>query len=374
MNTANRQQILVVDDVPQNIDVLANILSPTYQVKAALNGERALAIARSNPSPDLVLLDIAMPGMDGYEVCHRLKEQENTREIPVIFVSALSDEKDETHGLALGAVDYIAKPVSPPIVAARVANHLLIHNQKRRIESALAELQKLEQLKDDLAHMIIHDMRSPLTVIILGLECIKQIMPSGIDDKNLKFALGEAEKLNQMVEALLDVSRLESGKMPLHPVRHDLLKVAQDAVSANLGLAEAQMVRLSLKGDSSVAEFDEKLVYRVFANLIGNAIKFSPEKSGIEIHVRSLAGGVSASVSDFGPGISEEYRQRIFEKFSQIEARQNNEQHSTGLGLTFCKLAVEAHGGRIGVKSEVGIGSTFWFSLPQTCLTGESLN
>ncbi|MEK6805275.1 MAG: two-component system response regulator [Pseudomonadota bacterium] len=133
--TTNRPTLLLVDDTPVNIDVLRAALEDHYDLKVALNGERALSIAAADPAPDLVLLDIMMPGMDGYEVCRRLKAAERTRRVPVIFVTALNDTEDETQGFAVGAVDYITKPVSPPVVQARVATHLKLYDQERHLEA-----------------------------------------------------------------------------------------------------------------------------------------------------------------------------------------------------------------------------------------------
>ncbi len=139
MTEARTETILVVDDTPDNIDVLSGLLRPAYRVKAATSGERALQIARAQPHPDLILLDIMMPGMDGYQVCETLKSDPRTRHIPVIFVTARSEVEDEARGLALGAVDYITKPVSPPIVLARVRTHLRLYDQNRQLEEKVRE-------------------------------------------------------------------------------------------------------------------------------------------------------------------------------------------------------------------------------------------
>ena len=339
--------LLIVDDTPENIEVLVEILSPEYRTKVALTGEKAVGLCAGDGPPDLILLDVMMPGMDGYEVCRRLKVAEPTRDIPVIFVTAKTEEQDETKGLELGAVDYITKPISPAIVKARVRTHLALLTQRQQIEESYVRLQELESLRDNLTGMIVHDMRSPLMAIMGGVQLLSEKLDEADEDFQFAtMATAAASELNEMVTSLLDISRMESGHMPLEAI------------------AEFEEIRLAVTGESTPAAVDEKLLHRVFQNLLNNAIKFSPGGSTVLVTVARDGECVRVAVADSGPGISEEYREKIFEKFGQVEARKKSQKHFAGLGLTFCKLAVEAHGGQIGVDSEVGRGSTFWFTLP----------
>ncbi len=369
-----RECLLIVDDTPENIDVLAGVLSPEYRTRVALNGKKALDICGGDAPPDLILLDIMMPGMDGYEVCRRLKASERTRDIPVIFVTARAEEQDETRGFALGAVDYITKPVSPTIVKARVRTHLDLLEHRREIERNYARLQELEELRDNLTHMIIHDMRTPLMGAMGGVQLL-----SGGEKKldveaeeHVNMALSAVRELDVMVTSLLDISRIESGKLALECNECDVKSLAVAIADRMAPNAEFEEMQIAVSGESVFASVDEKLIERVFQNLLNNAIKFSPAHSTVKVAVSADEENVRVTVTDSGCGIPEKYQEKIFEKFGQIEARQNREKHSTGLGLTFCKLAVEAHGGRIGVVSPVtqagedgpGRGSTFWFTLP----------
>ncbi len=170
--------------------------------------------------------------------------------------------------------------------------------------------------------------------------------------------------LIEMVSSLLDVSRMEAGQMPLNLVSSDILDIARAAVESVAVLAQEKALTVCVTGDSASNAVDRDIMHRVFVNLLGNAIKFSPTGGSIGVDVSSAGETVRATVTDQGGGIPPEYHKRIFEKFSQAKSRNDGQKHSSGLGLTFCKLAVEAHGGHIGVDSEVGKGSTFWFELP----------
>ncbi len=219
MNQATpRQTILVVDDAPENIDVLTGILSDNYRVKAAINGEKALKIAEKSP-PDLILLDIMMPKMDGYEVCRALKQDPRTRKIPVIFVTAKGDVEDETHGFALGGVDYIPKPISPPIVLARVRTHLSLYDQNRALEEKVrhrtAELNKSQfeiikrlgraaEFKDNETGM--HVMRMSHYACIIGKE-------TGMDDVELDLLLNAMPMHDVGKIGIPDHIMLKPGKL-----------------------------------------------------------------------------------------------------------------------------------------------------------------
>ena len=361
-----RETILIVDDTPENLDILIGILKDAYRLKVATDGQEALELAAVAP-PDLILLDIMMPQMDGFEVCQRLKAEEDLRDVPVIFVSALDETRHKVRAFCEGGADYVTKPFQPDEVEARVATHLRLRRQHRELEQSYERLRELEQLRDNLTHMIIHDMRSPLMAASSGLGFVAEgnHEPSEEERTFLTMTQSAVLELTTMVEALLDISRMESGQMPVELAEHDLRTIAEAAIERSKLLAEFEEVCLTLSGEPSPARVDESLILRVLLNLLGNAIKASTSGAFVEVRVSSKDDTVRAEVSDSGPGIPAEHRERIFEKFGQVEARRNKEKHSTGLGLTFCKLAVEAHAGRIGVDSEVGKGSTFWFELPR---------
>lgn len=359
--------ILVVDDSPENIQVLTAVLHTEFRVKAALNGERALKIAASSPSPELILLDIMMPDMDGYEVIDQLKSDPATAHIPVIFVTAMTQEVDEEKGLNLGAVDYITKPISPVIVLARVKTHLALHRQSRELEISYKKLQQMELLRDNLVHMLVHDMRTPVSVMEMSLSLLKDDIGNDLNVENqldLDDALNGTKKLIKMINDLLDVSRMESGKMPLQRVRTNVVRIAEDAIAQVRKLAEEINLSLDTEHEEILVACDPEIIIRVILNFLHNALKFTPAGGSVTVTITIKDGSVKVAVADTGPGIPDEFQDHVFDKFGQTrEARQYL---SSGLGLTFCKLAIDSHQGEIGVESEPGKGSRFWFSLPLT--------
>lgn len=359
--------LLLVDDTPENLDILTGILKDDgYRLKVATTGQEALDIA-ATALPDLVLLDVMMPDMDGFEVCRRFKNDQRLRNVPVIFVSALGDVKSKVRAFTGGGVDYVTKPFQPEELRARVATHLEFRRQRRQLAESYEKLQNLERLRDGLVHMIVHDMRSPLTGIICMLGMLKAEMVDTRDGEWLagfNAALASANMLREMISSLLDVSRMEASKMPLDLHRVDLRGVIADGIASLVALAGQRRLTFTPPERPAMVFCDPDVTRRIVVNLVANAIKFTPPAGDVRIVVSSGERGVRVTVTDTGPGIPQEYHVRIFEKFGQVPTRGEGQKHSTGLGLAFCKLAAEAQGGEIGVDSEVGKGSVFWFVLP----------
>lgn len=343
------QSIVIVDDTPANVILLEKMLAERgYNARPVLSGKLALEAAREQP-PDLILLDITMPGMNGYEVCEQLKADKALKNIPVIFISALNETIDKVKAFKLGAVDYVTKPFQFEEVYARVQTHL--------------QLRRLEKLRDDLTHMVVHDLRNPLSVIFGFLELLEQ-KPGQLSAEVQTFiplARLCSEELLNMIGSILDVSKMGAGEMKLERKPCDL-EALVNAVIATTQLFGARTLTLETSESSPSVTVDAGLIRRVLQNLVSNALKFTRPGGNVHIVVTPGETEVRVAVSDAGPGIEPQYHQQIFEKFGQVE--DGNNHLGTGLGLTFCKLAVEAHGGRIGVASEVGKGSTFWLELP----------
>jgi len=344
--------ILIVDDTPANLLLLVRMLTERgYKPQPVLSGKLALEAARAEP-PDLILLDITMPEMNGYELCAQLKADAALKEIPVIFISALNETIDKVKAFRVGAVDYVTKPFQFEEVYARVQTHL--------------QLRRLEKLRDDLTHMVIHDLTSPLSVIFYCLDLMKYDEAANLSASTEKFvalARHSAEELNNMIRSILDVNKIGAGEMKLRHEPCELDSLIRGVLAAPQPLPENRTVTFDLPEASLTVAADFGLIRRVLQNLISNALRYTPAGGNVRIVVTPSSSEIRIAIADAGPGIAPENHQRIFEKFGQVE--DSNHRLGTGLGLTFCKLAVEAHGGRIGVESEVGKGCTFWFALPR---------
>jgi signal transduction histidine kinase len=368
---ADAPDILVVDDTPANLQLLTGMLKERgYKVRPVPSGKLALQAAKNAP-PDLILLDINMPELDGYEVCAQLKRDERTRDVPVLFISALNETIDKVLAFGVGGLDYITKPFQFEEVDARVAAHLKLRRlqldlalRNRELQRSNEELRRLQELRDNLTQMIVHDLRSPLTGIcgtyeLLALETDK--LPSAIQ-KMVELSRGSLDQILAMINSLLDVSKIEAGELQLHRCDCDLVDLTREAVDLLAGVRGNRQVLIEPESESLFLSVDRDLISRVLQNLLGNALKFTKPGGEIRVHLARQNDSVRVSVIDNGPGIPPEYHQRIFEKFGQVES--TTSRTGTGLGLTFCRLVVEAHGGSIGVVSVVGKGSTFWFELP----------
>jgi signal transduction histidine kinase len=363
-------RVLVVDDQDPNRLLLRDLLEAQgHEVVEAVDGAEALQQVATT-APDAVLLDIGMPGMDGFEVCRRIKSDPSTAHIPVLLVTALSQRDQRLLGISAGANDYITKPIDRSDLTLRVRNAVRMHRLYVEVEQQYRRLERLELLRDSLVHMIVHDLRSPLAGIRAYLDLLK-LDGAGRLDREMTQSIDEARKvaveMTEMVSDLLDVSRLEAGKMPLELTLTDLGSIAADAVTGIGAPARRVAVHLEQGPEQLRAMIDPSVIRRVIANLVGNAIKFTPASTAgrIRVSVQGTDGAVRVSVSDTGPGIPRQFHEKIFEKFGQVEAARHGTKQSSGLGLTFCKFAVEAHGGTIGVESVVGQGSTFWFVVPR---------
>jgi signal transduction histidine kinase len=359
-------RVLVVDDHEANRILLRDILElDGHTTILASSGSEAL-LAAADPELDLVLLDVNMPGMDGLEVCRRLRADPASTSLVIILVTALAERSHRLDGIAAGANDYLTKPIDRPDLLLRVRNALRLRGLHREIATQYRKLQELEQMRDSLVHMLVHDFRTPLTTISAYLQMAQARVVELADPvlvNDLEEMSQSVDELADMVSDVLDVSRFEAGAMPLRRSSIDLRQIAAEAI-ASVGGHRRASVEFCPPGESVVALADPDLIRRVIANLLNNAVKFTPLSGQIRVQVASATSGSLVQVQDNGPGIPVEFQGHIFEKFGQAGGTGGRVVRSSGLGLTFCKLAVEAHGGWIGVESEVGKGSTFRFTLP----------
>ena len=367
--------LLVVDDNEENRDVLARRLQKQgHWAVTASGGQEALEALVDQPF-DLVLLDIMMPDMDGYEVLSRIKSDPATQRLPVIMISALDETDSVVRCIEMGAADYLPKPFNPTLLRARVGASLRekrARDRELRYTAALADsyrrLQELEQLRDDLTNMIVHDLRTPLTSLLSGLQTVPLVGDMNeTQAEMLEIAVDGGQTLLGMINDLLDVEKMEQESVPLSRIPLTAAGLIERAMAQVGMLAQAGGLTLVEQAAPDLPPFlgDEDKLRRTIVNLLGNAIKFTPVGGTITASAKLGGEGILFGVRDTGEGIPPEAFDRIFEKFGQVENRKAGRKMSTGLGLTFCKLAVEAHGGRIWVESESGGGSVFFFTVPR---------
>jgi signal transduction histidine kinase len=367
--------VLVVDDDANNRDVLSRRLQwQGHDVRIAGTGREALQMM-GEAAFDLVLLDIMMPDMDGYEVLGHIKSDERLRHIPVIMVSALSELQSVVRCIEAGAEDYLAKPFNPTLLRARIGACLEKKRGRDResvlyeqLQSNYKKLQEVEKLRDDMRNMIVHDLRTPLTAVIIGVEMLEKFGALNDTQRELiTIAAGGGKTLLGMINDLLDVEKMESGTTQLEYRELSAAALVAGAVGQVVALAGDGQVALvtEIPGELPPFSGDENKLSRTLVNLIANAIKFTPAGT-VTISASSDAPSESEqtmrfAIRDTGQGIPAEAFERIFEKFGQLDS---HSKVGTGLGLAFCKLAVEAHGGAIQVESTPGVGSTFSFTIP----------
>jgi two-component system sensor histidine kinase/response regulator len=368
MSVNGAGKVLIVDDEPQNVMLLQDLLEARdYRVLTASDGQNGLILA-SEHNPDVVLLDVMMPRLSGFDVCRRLKAEPSTTMIPVLLVTALDAREDRLAGIGAGASDFISKPIDSADLLLRVRNAVATKRLHDQLSTQLRRLQELEAARDTLTHMVVHDLRSPLTGLIGYLELLGAIGRETGNAEAVEYttdAQAIASRLTEMVSQVLDVSRLEAGQMPLSLAETDLVLLLPAAVGG-LGATPAGLsVIYELPSEPVPVSCDPAVIGRVVANLVGNAYKFTRRDGEVRIGLVQRNGRVRFSVTDQGPGVAPEYRERIFEKFGQVPQSGSAGARSSGLGLTFCKLAVEAHRGEVGVESAETGGSRFWVELPR---------
>ena len=372
-------RILIVDDEEKNIKLLKGILlSQNYKFYEALNGQEAIELVH-DISPHLILLDVMMPGISGFEVCQKLKQDEKTRSIPIIMVTALNEKDHRLKAMELGADDFLSKPVDNTEVVVRVKSliriksyHDEISNNYKEIASKNEKLLELEKLKDGLFHMIVHDLRNPLWAVYgnLDLMLLDKHNLTQNQSKHLETCIGCCQELKEMIDSLLDIYKMEEGQMKLNMEKTDLEGLIDESIKPFLIKVEEKRIAFSYDcTDRNLSiQVDRRIVKRVLANLINNAIRHTRPGGEIKIEAGHYQnnGNLHVEVKDTGNGIEPDFHQKIFDKFEQVKLQKSGiPVGASGLGLSFCKLAVESHGGKIWVESEgEGKGASFQFTIP----------
>lgn len=392
--------IFVIDDNPINLNLLAHLLRERgYQVRIATSGRRGIVAVRTSV-PDLIMLDITMPEMNGYEVCQQLKADDQLRDIPVIFISALDDALDKVKAFEVGGVDYVTKPFQIEEVLARIENQLRIsqlqkelretNNQLERQRAQLLEanqkLKDVEQAKADFTAMLVHDLKSPLTVVKTMLDLLQfdEVINQAIAEQRLTDVMVASErnidKILDLIQEILEFSRIESQNLSLDTEPVNIEGILRDCVvtTSVTALQNHITVEADIQENLPLVFGDRVKLERVFSNLLSNAVKFTPTSGKITIEARQMNQPDSTSqdlpliavhISDTGEGIPAEEVPYVFEPYRQATKRKGR--LGVGLGLAIVKRIVTAHKGQLCVESQLGVGSRFTVLLP--ALSAEQL-
>jgi two-component system sensor histidine kinase/response regulator len=355
------RKILIVDDDRINIRILSTILKTEGYVLAEANsGEAAVEIYRQF-QPDLILLDVMMPGISGFDVCRELRRIHGDACAPVIFITAKNESDDVVEGLAAGGVDYLPKPFRQKEALARINTHL----QNRLL---IEQLNKANLAKNRFLGMAAHDLRNPLAAIrglaeFLGDGTVGELSEAQRDlVDNIQKA---SQAMLELVNDLLDVTAIESGELKIAPKPHDLVElIGKSVYLINIEANKKNTRVVFAPGRPIEARVDSAKIKQVVDNLLSNAVKYSPRGSTIGVELLSTATECSFSVKDQGPGIPDSERNLLFKDFSRLSAQPTGGEKSTGLGLAICRKIIEAHRGSISVQNLAAGGCEFRVTLP----------
>ena len=367
--------ILVIDDNLANLRLLTDVLSSrNFTVHEAANGPAGLEMA-ANLLPDIILLDISMPEMDGFEVCRQLKANPPVQDIPVIFISALSDTDDIVKGFELGGVDYITKPFKFREVLARINNQLMLVRQRQEIEAMRdrdrQSFESLARMKNEFIRAATHDLRNPLNVILGYTQVLERVEVNEAHrrllDESRQAIQDNVQKMRKLVTDMLDLAQMETAmQLQLEPVA---LGTFMDKALASFRVVAAQkkIVFRYFPPEADVQiTLDVNAITRVIDNVVSNAIKYTPEGGRIGVRVQVADAQAVIEVADTGVGIPESDLPHLFSAFYRASQPDHPDVEGSGLGLSIAKALVERHGGTIAVKSQVGAGSVFTITLPLT--------
>ena len=362
-------KILIVDDVMSNVLLLKVLLTnEKFAIATASNGRQALEQVEKE-NPDLVLLDVMMPDMSGFEVAQHLKSNPNTADIPIIFLTALNSTADIVKGFQVGANDFISKPFNKEELIIRVTHQISLVAAKRLILSKTEELQRTIAGRDKLYSVIAHDLRSPMGSIKMVLNMLILNLPSEKIGAEMYELLTMANQTTEDVFSLLDNllkwTKSQIGKLNVVYQDVDLVEVTDGVIEIFSMVASLKKIKIrEMKPEKMMVNADIDMLKTVVRNLLSNAIKFSKENSEVLVKMEEVDGMAVVSVQDYGCGISEEGQKKLLHTDTHFSTFGTNNEEGSGLGLLLCKDFVVKNGGKLRFTSKEGEGSIFSFSIP----------
>ncbi|SRR6056297_6467 len=366
-NKRDNNVILLVDDSINNLQLLGNLLkNEDYQIALAKNGKEALNIV-NEVVPELILLDIMMPEMDGYTVCRELKKNPYTKDIPIIFLTAKTTKEDIVKGFNTGGVDYITKPFNREELLARIKTHLELKKARDKITQQRRELEESNATKDKMFSVISHDLRAPLGGMKSMLDLVYEDKNEGknINKKSLDSLKKAADKTYNLLENLLYWSRSQRGQLVYEPEYINLYDLVIENVELLKTMIDNKKIHISNEiSDNLNAYADRNMVKTIIRNLIYNAIKFTKEEGEVKIYSKKEGNFVILSVEDNGVGITKENMEKIFNRKEYFTTYGTEREKGSGLGLNLIFDFLDKNKGELFIDSDYGKGSTFSFSLP----------
>lgn len=366
--------ILIVDDIPKNLQLLSSILnSEGFQIAFASSGVQALSVVGIT-KPDLILLDIMMPDMDGFEVCRRIKSNESLVDIPIIFLTGRIEPEDLAQGFQLGAVDYILKPFNTTELLSRVRTHIelkfardRLRDYNNQLTEYQNELQQTIAAKDKFFSIISHDLRGPFSGFIGLSELLRVDIETMDRDEIVQIATSMnngAKRLFNLLENLLEWANAQLGRIHYKPTKLDFHVVVEKIIQLNSNTAGEKKIKLSnlIQPDTNVIA-DYNMINTVVRNLLSNALKFTPSGGEIKIDSQDVNGSYEILVKDTGVGMDEATISKLFRIDTKISNPGTNNESGSGLGLLLCNELLLAHSTKLSVESELEVGTTFSFEL-----------
>lgn len=369
MSKSEQGTILIVDDMPDNIRTLRAFLQTSdFRVLVATNGEEGVETAQY-ANPDLILLDILMPGMDGFEACQRLKDSPQCRKTPIIFITALSSLEDKLKAFKVGAVDYISKPFYQEEVLARVNTHLKICQLQKKLQQQNEESIQINREKNEFIDIIAHDLQNPLSSVKESVQyTIRCLQENATEDalNRLETADNNLNFISNLIKNLLDINALESGKRPMTIGVANVTPVLQLLVKRYIQRADKKNIALHLQSPEKLCKVvaDERGLYQILDNLISNAVKYTLPGGNIFIRVSQHEDKLRCEIQDQGLGLNEADQKKLFGKFVRLSSSPTGNEKATGLGLFIVKKLVQEMQGNVWCETQLEQGSTFIIEFP----------